>query len=144
MSKYKVGDIVWVKERIEDIDSNDGEYFMENENGGWFGEYKILGKTDDIKNEYDRALCLLFNEIMKINKEREEYVDSLIKENNWQDYQLDKLADEKVKIIKALEEKIKYSHLSVKGGRANGKSIDYGYKVGLCDALKLVKEGGME
>lgn len=55
MSKYNIGDTVWVKEQIEDID-NDGEYFMENENGGWFGENKILGKTDDIKNEYDRGM----------------------------------------------------------------------------------------
>lgn len=49
---------------------------------------------------------------------------------------------EKERVVQALEEKIKFSHVSVSGGRANGKSINYGYKVGLCDALKSVKAGG--
>ncbi|MFQ9515377.1 MAG: hypothetical protein ACLRZ9_06075 [Eubacterium sp.] len=51
---------------------------------------------------------------------------------------------EKERIIQALEEKIKFSHVSVSGGRANGKITDYGYKIGLCDALELIKKAGVE
>lgn len=47
MSKYKVGDSVWVKETIEDLDIIDNSYFMGCEKGGWFGEDDILGKTDE-------------------------------------------------------------------------------------------------
>lgn len=48
MSKYKVGDTVWVKETIKDWDKSDNAYYMDiAENGGWFKKDEILCKTNE-------------------------------------------------------------------------------------------------